>query len=164
MSVRYRKVQEKRQGTKTYGMWYGRAVVLNNVTTKELAEEIAHSTTATYADTLAVLNELSVALRRHLLNSDRVEIEGIGAFKVGIRTVAAKTSADFGAQNVKGYKVLYQPFKRFVGNGQVTDKNRRAGNFVMNLLEGVTVQEAPKNFVTDKEPVTDPKPGQSTNP
>ena len=163
MSVRYRKVQEKRQGNKNYGKWYGRAVHLNNVTTKELAEEIAHATTATYADTLAVLNELSVALRRHLLNSDRVEIEGLGAFKVGIRTVAAATSADFGAQNVKGYKVLYQPFKRFVGNGQVTDKNRRAGNFVMNLLEGVTVQEAPKNFVTDTEPVT-PKPGQSTNP
>ena len=157
MSVRYRKVQEKREGNKNYGKWYGRAVHLNNVTTKELAEEIAHSTTATYADTLAVLNELSVALRRHLLNSDRVEIEGIGAFKVGIRTVAAATSSDFGAQNVKGYKVLYQPFKRFVGNGQVTDKNRRAGNFVMNLLEGVTVQEAPKNFVTDTKTVTDPK-------
>ena len=93
MSVRYRKVQEKREGNKNYGKWYGRAVHLNNVSTKELAEEIAHSTTATYADTLAVLNELSVALRRHLLNSDRVEIEGLGAFKVGIRTVAAATSA-----------------------------------------------------------------------
>lgn len=162
MSVRYRKYQEKREGNKNYGKWYGRAVHLNNVSTKELAEEIAHSTTATYADTLAVLNELSVALRRHLINSDRVEIEGIGAFKVGISTVAANTSADFGAQNVRSYRVLYQPFKRFVPNGQVTDKNRRAGNFVMNLLEGVTVQEAPKNFVTDTKTVT-PQPGQSSN-
>ena len=157
MSVRYRKVQEKREGNKNYGKWYGRAIVLNNVTTKELAEEIAHSTTATYADTLAVLNELSVALRRHLLNSDRVEIEGIGAFKVGISTAPANSSADFGAQNVKSYRINYQPFKRFVPNGQVTEQNRRAGNFVMNLLEGVTVQEAPKNFVTDTKTVTDPK-------
>ena len=157
MSVRYRKVQEKREGNKNYGKWYGRAIVLNNVTTKELAEEISHSTTATLSDTLAVLNELSVALRRHLLNSDRVEIEGIGAFKVGIRTVAAATSADFGAQNVMSYRINYQPFKRFVPNGQVTEQNRRAGNFVMNLLEGVTVQEAPKNFVTDTKTVTDPK-------
>ena len=157
MSVRYRKVQEKREGNKNYGKWYGRAIVLNNVTTKELAEEISHSTTATLSDTLAVLNELSVALRRHLLNSDRVEIEGIGAFKVGIRSVAAKTSADFGAQNIKSYRINYQPFKRFVPNGQVTEQNRRAGNFVMNLLEGVTVQEAPKNFVTDTKTVTDPK-------
>ena len=157
MSIRYRKYQEKREGNKNYGKWYGRAVHLNNVSTKELAEEIAHATTATYADTLAVLNELSVALRRHLLNSDRVEIEGLGAFKVGIRTVAAATSADFGAQNVMSYRINYQPFKRFVPNGQVTDHNRRAGNFVMNLLEGVTVQEAPKNFVTDTKTVTDPK-------
>ena len=164
MSVRYRKVQEKREGNKNYGKWYGRAVVLNNVTTKELAEEISHSTTATLSDTLAVLNELSVALRRHLLNSDRVEIEGIGAFKVGIKTAPANTSADFGAQNVKSYRINYQPFKRFVPNGYVTENNRRAGNFVMNLLEGVTVQEAPKNFVTDTKTVTDPKAGQSPNP
>ena len=130
---------------------------LKTVRRKELAEEIAHATTATYADTLAVLNELSVALRRHLLNSDRVEIEGLGAFKVGIRTVAAATSADFGAQNVKGYKVLYQPFKRFVGNGQVTDKNRRAGNYVKDLLQGVTAKEAPKNAVVDATTPTDHK-------
>lgn len=160
MSVRYRKVQEKREGNKHYGKWYGRAVVLNNVTTKELAEEIAHSTTATYSDTLAVLNELSVALRRHLLNSDRVEIDGIGAFKVGISTTPANSSAEFGAQNVKSYRINYQPFKRFVPNGQVTDKNRRAGCFVKYLLEGVTVQEAPKNFVTD----TKDNPGSKPQP
>ena len=157
MSIVYRKVQEKREGNKNYGKWYGRAVILNNVTTKELAEEIAHSTTATYAATLAVLNELSVALRRHLLNFDRVEIDGIGAFKPGINTVAAATSADFGAQNVKNVKVNYQPFKRFVGNGQVTEKNRRAGNFVKYLLEGATFKEAPKNLVADSKDVTDPK-------
>ena len=157
MSIVYRKVQEKREGNKNYGKWYGRAVVLNNVTTKELAEEIAHSTTATYADTLAVLNELSVVLRRHLLLSDRVEIDGIGAFKPGINTVAAATSAEFGAQNVKNVRVIYQPFKRFVSNGQVTEKNRRAGNFVKNLLEGATFKEAPKNLVVDTKDVTDPK-------
>ena len=115
MSIRYRKYQEKREGNKNYGKWYGRAVHLNNVSTKELAEEIAHATTA--------------------------------------------TSADFGAQNVKGYKVLYQPFKRFVGNGQVTDKNRRAGSYVMYLLEGVTAKEAPKNVVVDSKDVT-PAPKQ----
>ena len=40
MSIRYRKYQEKREGNKNYGKWYGRAVHLNNVSTKELAEEI----------------------------------------------------------------------------------------------------------------------------
>ena len=144
MSVLYRKYQDKRSGAATFGKWYGKAVVLNNVTTKELAEEIAHSTTATYADTLAVLNELSVALRRHLLNSDRVEIDGIGAFKVGLSTAPANTSADFGAQNIKSYHVNYQPFKRFVGNGQVTEKNRRKGTFVYDLIDGVTAKEAAK--------------------
>lgn len=154
MSVLYRKFQDKRNGASTFGKWYGKAVMLNNVTTKQLAEEIAHSTTATYADTLAVLNELSVALRRHLLNSDRVEIDGIGAFKVGLSTAAANTSAEFGAQNIKGYHVNYQPFKRFVGNGKVTEKNRRSGTFVYDLIDGVTAKEAAKNAV-DATPADD---------
>ena len=34
MSIRYRKYQEKREGNKNYGKWYGRAVHLNNVSTK----------------------------------------------------------------------------------------------------------------------------------
>ena len=155
MSVLYRKYQDKREGSKGFGKWYGKAITLNNVSTKELAEEIAHSTTATYADTLAVLNELSVALRRHLLNSDRVEIDGIGAFKVGISTSPAATSADFGAQNIKSYHVNYQPFKRFVGNGKVTEKNRRQGTFVKDLLDGVTAKEAAKNAVDDKTTADD---------
>lgn len=154
MSVLYRKYQDKRNGAATFGKWYGKAVMLNNVTTKQLADEIAHSTTATYADTLAVLNELSVALRRHLLNSDRVEIDGIGAFKVGLSTAPANTSADFGAQNIKSFHVNYQPFKRFVGNGQVTEKNRRKGTFVYDLIDGVTAKEAAKNAV-DATPADD---------
>lgn len=154
MSVLYRKIQDKRNGSATFGKWYGKAVMLNNVTTKQLAEEIAHSTTTTYADTLAVLNELSVALRRHLLNSDRVEIDGIGAFKIGLRTAPANTSADFGAQNIKSYHVNYQPFKRFVGNGKVTEKNRRSGTFVSDLIDGVTAKEAAKNAV-DATPAED---------
>ena len=147
MSVLYRKYQDLRNGSANYGKWYGKAVTLNNVTTKELAEEIAHSTTATYADTLAVLNELSVVLKKHLLNSDRVEIDGIGAFKVGLCTAAANTAADFGAQNIRSYHVNYQPFRRFVGNGEVSEKNRRKGTFVSDLLDGVTAKETAKNSV-----------------
>ena len=140
------------------GKWYAKMVPIGTITSEQLAEEVSHMSTVTRSDMLAVLWSLAEVIRRHLLNSDRVEIDGIGAFKVGISTVAAATSADFGAQNVKGYRINYQPFKRFVPNGQVTDKNRRAGSFVKYLLEGVTVQEAPKNLVTDTKTVTDPKP------
>ena len=137
MSVKFKPAQIAMPASPNYGRWYAKMVP-----------------TATYADTLAVLNELSVALRRHLLNSDRVEIDGIGAFKVGLSTAPANTSADFGAQNIKSFHVNYQPFKRFVGNGQVTEKNRRKGTFVYDLIDGVTAKEAAKNAI-DATPADD---------
>lgn len=157
MAVFYRKYQEKREGNKNYGKWYGRSVILNTVSTKDLASEISHATTVTYADVLAVLAGASEAMKQHLQNSQKVVLDGIGAFKVGINTVSAATSAEFGAQNVKNFRVLFAPEIHFVGNGQVTDKNRRAGNYVKDLLQGVTAKEAPKNAVVDAKTPTDPK-------
>lgn len=156
MAVFYRKYQDKRNGSSSFGKWYGRSVMLNVVSTKELAEEIAHATTVTYADVVAVLAETSQALKRHLQNSHKVELDGIGSFKVGLSTSGANTSAEFGAQNVKGFRINYSPEVHFVGNGQVSEKNHRKGTFVKDLLYGVTAKEAPKNAV-------DVSPAESDN-
>ncbi len=155
MAVIYRKFQNKRKDDQYYGKWYGRSVVLNVVSTKQLAQEIAHATTVTYADVLAVLAETSQALKQHLQNSDKVVLDGIGSFKVGLRTAPANTPAEFGAQNVKGYRINYSPEIHFVGNGQVSNKNRRKGTYVKDLLDGVTAQEAPKNVIDDTTGDTD---------
>lgn len=155
MAVFYRKVQDKRNGSVNYGKWYGRSVTLDVVSTKQLAEEIAHSTTVTYADVLAVLAETAQMLKQHLQNSHKVVLDGIGAFKVGLSTAPAKTSAEFGAQNIKGYHINYAPEIHFVGNGQVSENNRRKGTFVKNLLDGITSKEAPKNAVDDTKAEND---------
>lgn len=147
MAVFYRKYQDKRDGSSTFGKWYGRSVMLNVVSTKQLAEEIAHATTVTYADVVAVLAETSQALKQHLQNSHKVVLDGIGSFKVGISSAPANSSSDFGAQNIKGYRINYSPEVHFVGNGQVSEKNHRKGTFVKDLLDGVTAKETPKNAV-----------------
>lgn len=151
MAVFYRKYQDNRNGSTNFGKWYGRSVMLNVVSTKELAEEIAHSTTVTYADVVAVLAETSQALKRHLQSSHKVVLDGIGSFKVGLSTAPANTSADFGAQNIKGFRINYSPEVHFIGNGQVSEKNRRKGTYVKDLLDGVTAKEAPKNAVGASE-------------
>lgn len=151
MAVFYRKYQDKRNGSTNFGKWYGRSVMLNVVSTKELAEEIAHSTTVTYADVVAVLTETSQALKRHLQNSHKVELDGIGSFMVGLSTAPANTSADFGAQNIKSFHINYSPKVHFVSNGQVSDSNRRKGTYVKDLLDGVTAKETPKNAVDASE-------------
>lgn len=41
-----------------------------------------------------------------------------------------------------------------MGNGKVTEKNRRSGTFVSDLIDGVTAKEAAKNAV-DATPAED---------
>lgn len=162
MAIRYRKVQNKRAASSTFGKWYGRAIIMDVISTKALAEEISHATTVTYADVLAVLTETAVFMKGHLLNSQKVVLDGIGSFRVGISTKPAETSAEFDGSKIAGYHIVYTPEKRFNPTG-VNDKGNRTGFYVKNLLNGVTAKEAPKNDVKDEpkkkdEPKTEKKP------
>lgn len=152
MAIRYRKLQNKREGSKTFGKWYGRAVMLDTISTKELAREISHSTTVTYSDVVAVLTEMGVVMKNHLQNSHRVVLDGIGAFKVGLRTAPAETSGEFTGNNIKGYRINYQPEVRFNATG-VNEKGNRTGFYIKDFLEGVVAREVPKNAVVDKKRV-----------
>jgi predicted histone-like DNA-binding protein len=149
MAIFYRKVQNNRTASSTFGQWYGRAVILDVVSTKELAEEISHATTVTYADVLAVLTETSVFMKKHLQNSQKVVLDGIGSFRVGLKTKPAETSAEFDSSKIAGYHIVYSPERNFNVTG-VNDKGNRTGFYVKKLLEGVTAKEAPKNDVKDE--------------
>lgn len=149
MAIRYRKVQNKHEKSATFGKWYGRAVIMDQISTKELADEISHATTVTYADVLAVLAETAVFMRKHLQDSHKVVLDGIGAFRVGITTKPAATSAEFDSSKISGYHIVYTPERRFTVTG-TNDKGNRVGFYVKNLLDGVTAKESPKNAVVDK--------------
>ena len=114
MSIRFRVMQNKMKGTNNFGKWYGRATVLDEVSTRNLADEISHSTTVTYADVLAVLTELSRQMKSHLQNSQRVVLDGIGAFKVGISTHLVEKSDKFSVANIKNYRIVYTPERLFM--------------------------------------------------
>ena len=147
MAVLYRKYQNMNPNSKTHKKWYGKFVGLGVVTTKMLAQEIAHSTTVTYADVIAVLAEMSECMKRHLQNSQRVDLDGIGQFKVGLRTRPADTAAEFTAANISGYRINYQPEVHFVLSS--SDGKTRNGYYAKELLDGVTAREAPKYMVDD---------------
>lgn len=146
MAIRYRKVQNKREGSGAFGKWYGRAVIMDEVSTKMLAEEISHSTTVTQADVLAVLAETATIMKRHLQDSQKVRLDGIGTFRVGIATKPAATSADFDSAKIVGYHIVYAPERTFTTTG-ANEKGHRTGYYTKNLLEGITAKEAPKNAV-----------------
>lgn len=142
MSVRYKKVQNKMEESKNYGKWFARVVTLGTVTTDSLAEELSHSTTVTRADIMAVLIELAEAMKRHLLNSQSVHLDGIGSFRVGIRSTATETEKEFKADKIKGFRIIYAPERSHVAN--VVDSNgKNLKVYVKDLLNGVTAEEMP---------------------
>lgn len=150
MSIRYRKVQNKIENSNGFQKWYGKAVILSTVSTKDLAEELSHSTTVTRADILAVLAELTVAMHNHLLNSHKVVIDGLGTFRPGLICKSADDEKSFNASNIKGYRIVYRPECKYTVTGVNTNGNR-TGFFTKSLLQGASAElmpEAKKNKST----------------
>lgn len=142
MSVRFKKVQNKMKNSKTFNYWYGRAVTLGSVSTKDLAEELSHATTVTRADIMAVLIELSVAIQRHLLNSQSVHLDGLGSFRVGIKSTPTEKKEDFKASKIKSFHIIYTPERSAIAAGTNEDGSNRKV-YVKDLLSGVTAEEMP---------------------
>jgi|LAHS01.1.fsa_nt_gb predicted histone-like DNA-binding protein len=140
MSIRYRKVQNKNKKSAAYGKWYGKSVILDTIKTKDLAKEISHSTTVTYADVLAVLAEVSEAMKRHLQNSHKVVLDGLGSFKVGVKSIGADSREQFDGRQIIGYRIVYTP-ERFFNASGTNEEGKPTGVYVKNLLEGVTAKE-----------------------
>jgi predicted histone-like DNA-binding protein len=140
MSIRFKKQQIKMKGSKLFGQWYGRAVSLEHITMDKLADEISHSTTVTKADIMAVLTELSHTMKAHLQSSQTVALDGIGSFKVGIKSKPAESEAGFTANNIKSYRILYKPEVTFVPNGGISPKGHRTGTYVKTLLNGISAE------------------------
>lgn len=141
MSLLYKKYQNKIKSSKTYGKWYGRAVILDTISTRQLAEEVSHATTVTYADVVAVLAELTTAIKSHLQNSQAVVLDGIGRFKVAVSSTGADSRTDFKASNIRRYRINYFPEVKFQPTGKVNENGKRLGTYYNPLLSGITARE-----------------------
>ena len=143
MSVFYRLHQDQSVGTKRSGKWYARMVPTSCINTRQLAEIMQRNCTVKKADILAVISELIEAMADQLQNSKRVKLNGLGAFKIGIKGEGANSAADFStSKNIKGLHVLFQPEVKTDSSGQ------RQKTFI----SGCSVQEAPKNDVDTSKP------------
>lgn len=133
MSIKYRLYQETRKASKRKGWWYARAVAPDTVTLRDLSQRISEMCTVTEPDILAVLSALVTQMNLALRDGNKVRLDGLGTFKVGIHSRGAETLDEF---NVMSH--IYRPHVIF--NPAVTvDAMRRR---VKNLLSGIRLQEA----------------------
>ena len=91
---------------KTYAQAKGSGVL----TLKQLGKEIAEgSTTVSDTDVLAVLNDLTKLLKRHLDNGEIVRLGDFGTFQVTLSSEGAESEAKFHPSLIKKGKVTFRP-------------------------------------------------------
>lgn len=146
MSVFYKLYQDNKENSKNKGKWYARAVSTETVDINALANIMQQNCTVKKSDILAVLAELVEVMQQQLQSSKRVKLDGLGAFRIGLKTTPAESAKEFNAaKNVVGTRVLFQPYTRI-------NKDRTR---VKALLNGCSVRELPVNDV-DKEATETP--------
>ena len=89
---------------------YAQSVSSGEITLKKLSREVAEgSTTVSDTDVLAVLNDLTKLLRRHLSNGAIVRFGDFGTFQIAIKSEGAETEAKFNQSLIKKPKIAFRP-------------------------------------------------------
>jgi predicted histone-like DNA-binding protein len=89
--------------------FYAQAKNREELTFRKLSKEIAEgSTTVSDTGVLAVLNDLTKILKRHLSNGEIVRFGDFGSFQVALTSEGAETEAKFNASLIKGGKVTFR--------------------------------------------------------
>lgn len=135
MSIKFRATRLSMPLSHNYGKWYAKMVPIGNITSEQLAEEVSHLSTVTRSDMLAVLWSLAAVIRRHLLNSEIVHVDGLGSFRIGFRSRAKDRPEDVTADDIYGLRVVMTPDRKFQQTG-VTERNGRTGYFTGELIRG----------------------------
>ena len=107
----YKLIQNKNEEMpKAFNKWYARPVVTETIDLDYIAEHIQRNSTAKKSDAKAVLTEMVEVITDALQSSQRVHIDGFGAFKVGISSRGADSEEDYStAEHVRGLRIIFQP-------------------------------------------------------
>ena len=145
MAVNYKVYRSNRSGA-TNGKFYARTAYRDTVTIKDLAKKMQANCTVKHSDIVAVLTELSEVMKDELQSGNRVKIDGLGTFKVGLSSKGAESANEFTAANIKNSHIIFTPEITVDASGKRTK----------NLLAGLRVKEADAyESLKTKEPADD---------
>lgn len=138
MSIKYIASQIKIPRSQAYGKWYAKMISIGRINTEQLAEEISHSSSITHADVLGVLYALSNVVRRHLLQSETVHLDGLGTMRVSIRSHMVEKEEDVRESLIYNYKIIFNSDMSFnrLGSGE---NGGSKGFYTKNLISGIEV-------------------------
>ena len=123
MSQKVQKYRNTNEQSKTFGKYYVRPVYDKKfITTSDLADFIQTQCTVKRSDVKAVLDELGGAFKHYFELGQKIKLDNIGIFKVGISSGCSDTEDGCTASLVKSLRVNFQPETTAVlkGTKQVT--------------------------------------------
>ena len=90
--------------------FYAQAKARKELTFRELSKEISEgSTTVSDTDVMAVLNDLTKILKRHLENGEMVRLGDFGTFQVALTSEGSETEEAFNSSLIKSKKIAFRP-------------------------------------------------------
>jgi len=106
-------------GTKASGKFFVRAVYDKKfITTDELADFIQNQASVKRSDCKAVLDELGAAMKHYFELGQKIRIDNIGIFKVGVSSSPSDTLAACTAANVKNRRIVFSPETEAASTGK----------------------------------------------
>ena len=127
MSQKVQKYRNTNELSKMFGKYYVRAVYDEKfITTAELADFIQMQASVKRSDCKAVLDELGAAMKHYFELGQKIKIDGIGIFKVGLTSAASDTEEGCTAANVKKSRVLFAPETSSTPTGETATVQRPA--------------------------------------
>ncbi len=133
MAIKYKLYQNKSKNSQFKDKWYALSVMTGTTDLNTIAERIERNCTAKKSDVLAVLTELVEVLRDELRSSRIVKINGLGSFRISIKSKLADTKEAFSiAKNFKGFQVRFQP--------EVSGRTAKGQHRNRVLVDGLTLE------------------------
>ena len=114
------------ENSPSFGKYFVRPVYDDKyITTEELADFIQMQASVKRSDCKAVLDELGSAFKHFFELGQKIKLDNIGIFKVGVSSSPSDSFEGCGASNVKSCHVNFAPETEAVATGE-TAQGRRA--------------------------------------
>ena len=135
MPQKVQKYMNTNELSKTFGKFYVRPVYpKRHIGTNELAEFIQTQCTVKMSDIKAVLVEIGSAFKHYFELGQKIKLDGVGIFKVGISSACSDTEEGCTANLVKKCRVNFQPETTAVLTGVKEVQRAQKVNGVATLI------------------------------
>lgn len=139
--VNYKLYQNHNENSEANGKWFARPAYGETVDMETVSQKIQDNITAKAGDVYAVLKEMGNVLKDEIQRGNRVKIDGLGVFKIGLSSTGVLERKQFSRSNIRCARILFQP------ESMMSDTGKR----VKKLLNGVRFAESSQYMVDDDE-------------